>query len=168
MNINDAANILQLTNTFDIKALKTAYRRLTAQYHPDRNDSGEHMQKMLNEAYSSLKAALKDKDTITIASNESDGSDYCEQLSNALNAIASLGLTVEICGNWAWVSGDTRQHKEALKAAGFRWSPKKLMWHYRPAEYKSKNRGNWSMDKIRQAHGSVGFKAKSKLKLKAA
>ena len=27
-----------------------------------------------------------------------------------------------------WVSGDTRPHKELLKAAGFKWSPKKSAW----------------------------------------
>ena len=32
------------------------------------------------------------------------------------------GITVELCGSWLWLSGETKQHKDALKAAGCRWS----------------------------------------------
>lgn len=37
---------------------------------------------------------------------------------------------------WYWVSGDTKPHKEALKAAGGRWSSKRSAWYFtsKPAQ----------------------------------
>jgi len=36
----------------------------------------------------------------------------------------------EIRGFWLWVRGDTKPHKEYLKTAGFRWSPKQGAWYF--------------------------------------
>lgn len=63
-------------------------------------------------------------------------------------------LEIEICGTWVWVSGDTKPVKEGLKAAGFRWAPKKMKWYWKPAGQRSFGRGKWSMDEIREFHGS--------------
>lgn len=35
------------------------------------------------------------------------------------------GLTVELCGSWLWISGETMKHKETLKSAGCKWASKK-------------------------------------------
>ena len=51
-----------------------------------------------------------------------------------MQIIRLAGLEIELCGAWLWVSGETRAHKDALKAAGLRWSAKKSMWYWRPAE----------------------------------
>ena len=32
-----------------------------------------------------------------------------------------------------WVSGDTKPHRDELKSFGFRWSPKRTAWYWRPA-----------------------------------
>lgn len=32
-----------------------------------------------------------------------------------------------------WASGDTKPHREELKALGFRWSPKQAAWYFKPA-----------------------------------
>lgn len=34
-------------------------------------------------------------------------------------------ISVELCGSWLWISGDTRSFKDYLKAAGCKWSGKK-------------------------------------------
>jgi len=54
-----------------------------------------------------------------------------------------------------WVSGDTRNHKDALKAAGFRWAPQKTMWYFRPDNWTSASRGGFDMDAIRSKYGSA-------------
>ena len=44
------------------------------------------------------------------------------------------GLEIELCGRWLWIGGNTKEHKEALKAAGCRWSSTKKLWSWHFAE----------------------------------
>jgi hypothetical protein len=67
------------------------------------------------------------------------------------------GVTVELCGAWLWVSGDTYPHREALKEQGFRFSHKKRMWYFagvpaRPLWARSQK--EFSMPQIRETFGS--------------
>jgi hypothetical protein len=153
MQIRDALSILNLhQHPITLDDIKMAYRRAAAKYHPDHNPAGLEMMKLVNIAYDTLKDYEGD-----IESPE-NSNDYGEALNAALNAIVGLGLDIEICGAWIWVSGDTRSHKEILKAAGYLWAPIKKRWYFRPEAYKSRNRQSWSMDKIRDAYGSQGMK----------
>lgn len=78
-----------------------------------------------------------------------------DALATAFNAITHLGLTLEVCGTWGWISGDTKSHQDVLKAAGFLWASKKMRWYFRPEKSKAR-RGSevWSMEKIRTVYGS--------------
>lgn len=160
----DALNVfgLKTDSTFDM--IKTAYRRACMYYHPDRNPAGLEMMKIINASYNVLTDYVPSSAQIDLENDLNLG----EDLNNALNAIINLGLTIEICGSWIWVSGDTKPHKEILKETGFKWAPKKMMWHFRPADYKSFNRGKWSMEDIREKHGSFNIKSKTSIKLGAA
>lgn len=148
MDMRDACKILELSGVATAEDVKKAYRRACMKYHPDRNPSGEHMMKLVNAAY----AVLKDHPEEILTEDEIDP--YAAMLNDALNAIMGCSLEIEICGAWIWLSGDTRLHKELLKQNGFRWAPKKERWFYRPADYKSHSRGQWSMEKIRDKYGS--------------
>jgi hypothetical protein len=130
MNIKDALAILniQLDNVTQ-EDIKTAYRKAAAKYHPDHNPAGLEMMKLVNVAYDTLKDFE--------GKAEPSQNDYGEVINQALNAIINLGLNIEICGSWVWVGGDTKPHKEALKAAGFMWAVKKMLWYFRPENYKS-------------------------------
>jgi hypothetical protein len=162
MQIRDALSILNLhQHPITLDDIKMAYRRAAAKYHPDHNPAGLEMMKLVNIAYDTLKDYEGD-----IESSESSN-DYGEALNAALNAIVGLGLDIEICGAWIWVSGDTRLHKEILKAAGYLWAPIKKRWYFRPEAYKSRNRQSWSMDKIRDAYGSQGMKEESRQEITA-
>ena len=155
MTAKDALHILALKSDATTDDIKLAYRKACALYHPDRNPAGLEMMKLVNAAYSALDGY--------IATNcEADeNTNYGEEINNALNKIINLGLDIELCGSWVWVSGETYPHRAILKEAGFKWAPKKEMWHFRPAEYKSSGRGSWDIEKIREKHGSVGIKGKS-------
>lgn len=162
MTAKDALNVFGLKTDSTFEMIKTAYRKACMTYHPDRNPAGLEMMKIINAAYNSL------TDYVPHASKEeTEGLNLGEDLNNALNAIINLGLTIEICGSWIWVSGDTRPHKEVLKEAGFKWAPKKMMWHFRPSDYKSFNRGAWSIDQIREKHGSVNIKGQTRKQIAA-
>ena len=148
MDIRDAYKILELSGVVTAEDIKKSYRRACMKYHPDRNPSGEHMMKLINAAYALLQNQAEDLHL------EDEASPYAEMLNQALNAIMNLPLEIEICGAWVWLSGDTRPYKELLKQNGFRWAPKKERWFYRPEEYRSSSRGQWSMEKIRTKYGS--------------
>lgn len=151
MHIKDALSVLNIqTHPVTLDAIKIAYRRAAAKYHPDHNPAGLEMMKLINVAYETLKQAYSE-DKIEYSA---DINDYGEAFNAALNAIMGLGLEIEVCGAWIWVSGVARPHKEVLKAAHYRWSPKKLRWYFRPEDYKSRNRSSWDMDKIRKVYGS--------------
>ena len=157
MKLSDALNILGLTGealTFD--QAQAAYRKAALKYHPDRNPGGLEMMKAVNAAWDYLKG-LDWADTSRPINNEpGPNADYGDALNAAINAAIDLeGIELELCGAWIWVTGDSYPHRAALKAAGYRWASKKKQGYFRPPEWASAGRGSWSMDQIREAHGSA-------------
>lgn len=166
MNFQDAAKILNLSGDITPTEVKRAYREACSKYHPDRNIGGEEMMKAANLAYEVLKDFSG-----TVAE---DSQNYGDAMMIALNfATALTGVNIEVCGNWVWLDGDTKTHREALKetkqtfpdANGYRWAPKKKRWYFRPQDWTSKSRGQWDMDKIREEHGSTTYKGKANNRL---
>lgn len=164
MKITDALSILGVTGEYTPEIIKQAYRKACSTYHPDRNPAGLEMMKMVNQAYD----VLRNESGIAQEIPVNDVSGYGEEIFNALSKIIHLGFDVEICGSWVWLHGDTKPHKDIIKEAGFMWAPKKKLWYYRPADYKSKGRGKFSMDEIRSKHGSEKVTMRERSKLKAA
>jgi hypothetical protein len=151
MNIFDACKVLGLSGQFTREDVKKAYRIACSQYHPDKNPAGLEMMKLVNVAYEVLEA-FDFKQPIMLSDAACQ---YGEIVNAALNNIIHLsGLIIEVCGAWVWIGGDTKSHKDALKTAGFQWAPKKQRWYFRPEDYKSKARGQLSMDDIRGKYGS--------------
>lgn len=147
MNIYDAAKILGLTGKLNPEETKAAYRAACKKYHPDINPVGEEMMKIINQAFESSKDYTGEM--------KSEQTDYGDALNNALNAISGLpALVIEICGSWIWVTGETREHKDTLKTAGFKWAAKKKAWYFRPEEFSSRSKGSSSLEDIREKYGS--------------
>lgn len=162
MKKSEAMNILNMS-IFTQAILKQAYLKACSKYHPDRNPGGLEMMKAVNVAYSFLKT-IPDGDETT--ETEGTGIDFGEAMNAAINAVIDMeGVLIEICGNWIWLSGDTRPHKDGIKAAGFWWASKKMQWYFRPADYKSSARGSFSMDDIREKHGSKSVQTKSRARI---
>lgn len=149
----DAMQFFGLTGELTETNLKKAFRAAAKKYHPDVNPAGAEMMKAVNDAFDTLKPLIGE----TITPNSTTASaDYPEALNAALNAVFGLsGIEIEICGNWAWVSGETYPHRTTLKTAGFKFAGKKKAWHFRPDEWASKSRGSTSMDEIRATYGSA-------------
>lgn len=127
MNKFEALQILGLSGNVSKQDIKTAYQLKAKEFHPDRNPQGAEIMKMINAAFD----LVKDMDGVEVFENETM-TDYPEALAKALNALNGLGLIIEVCGSWVWVSGDTKTHKETLKTAGYKWSKSKAMWYFRP------------------------------------
>jgi len=158
-----AIQILGITETCDQAQVKALYKKLAQKYHPDRNPAGLEMMKLINEAYN----VLKDLSIVEMETSEAPSlNDYPEELSAAINKIITLGMNIEICGLWVWVSGDTKQHKDVLKEANFKWAHKKLMWYFRPEEEKKTYYArSFNISEIREKYGSQSVKRKNYKKL---
>ena len=113
------------TNIHTLDELKAAHRRLALKYHPDMGGSTEIMQEINNE-HDALFEQLKRQHNAN-ADEYHQTTETAEEFREILAVLLGLpGLTVELCGSWLWISGETRQHKDALKAAGCRWSSSRL------------------------------------------
>ena len=157
MRKEDAAKILGITGEMTAELIKKAYRSACMKYHPDRNAGGEEMMKAVNLAYETL----QDFEGTLDAGAEG----YDQAMMDILNKLKELhGLNIEVCGAWIWVTGETKPHKETLgkNGLGLFWANQKKAWYFRPEDWKSTSRGNWSLDEIRTHHGSQVVKSTEK------
>jgi len=156
MKLQDALNILGLTGDgITLDMCKDAYRKASMKYHPDRNPGGLEMMQAVNAAWAFLQS-WKWGEGEPVNVKPGKDADYGDALNAAINTVVGLnGISLEICGAWIWVSGNTYPHKAAFKAAGFMWASKKKQWYFRPPEWQSSNRyGEWDMEAIREKFGS--------------
>lgn len=152
MNIQDAANLLDISGEVTPEIAKLAYRRAAMKYHPDRNPAGLTMMQAINAAYKLLSDYTGTVET-------SNG--YGDLLNDAINAIITCpNLIIEVCGNWIWVSGETKASKDILYNAGYIYASVKKMWYFRPEEWKSSNRKKNTIDDIRNVYGSEKIETK--------
>ena len=145
--------------------LKKQYRKLAMLHHPDRGGNLGTM-KAINNEHDALFEVLKtdqnrraDADTTGRTKHTTE---TAEEFRDILEILLHLdGLEVELCGCWLWISGDTKANKDALKAAGCRWSNGKKMWYWRhPEDAQRYHKGHkYSIDDIRTKYGSQVFDA---------
>ena len=68
------------------------------------------------------------------------------------------GVNVELCGRWLYISGNTKEHRETLKAMGCKYAPKKApdmwTWHYAEDDTYHGKRKAKTMEYIRGVYGS--------------
>lgn len=56
----------------------------------------------------------------------------------------------EVIGSWVWASGETREHKDELKKAGFRFSGNRQAWYWKPTEDAPRSKRKFkTMDGVR-------------------
>jgi hypothetical protein len=81
-------------------------------------------------------------------------------------------ITIEICGSWIWVSGDTLNRKEHIKSIepddfykrGF--SAQKKMWYFSPRGYKKRSADDFDKESIKNIYGSEAIRSPSQKKIK--
>ena len=147
------------TNVHTLDELKAQYRRLAMKHHPDMGGDTATMQ-AINREHDELFERLKAAHNAAADDNHKT-TETAEEFREILYKLMQLdGLVIEVCGCWLWVSGDTKKHKEALKAAGLRWSKNKASWYWRhPEDRNSYYRSKSTMSDIRRKYGSQVFDA---------
>ena len=139
--------------------LKAAYRAAVKQHHPDRGGDTATMQR-INRDHDSRFEELKKAHNATHDA-EHQTTETPEEFRDIIEKLLKLdGLEVELCGCWLWIGGETRKHKDALKAAGCQWCSKKKLWSWHHAEDgRSYYRGKKTIAEIRTKYGSQSFTA---------
>jgi hypothetical protein len=125
-------------NIKSTEELKNQYRILAKKLHPDVGGNESEFTKLSNE-YQELCKKFEISDN------------YADFIIDLMNL---EGIEIEVRGNWTWVYGNTKPHKDILKELGFWWSAGKKEWYKKPDGYKRKSRKNFSSEEIRTMHGS--------------
>ena len=108
----------------------------------------------INNEYSFVIARISKNAGFTAEESESEIR-LSQEYQDAINAIAGIeDITIELVGSWIWVTGNTRLHKDRLKAAGFYWASKKFAWYYRSEDKKRRTNSKLSLDEIKCKYGS--------------
>ena len=142
------------TDCTTLEELKSTYKKLVMKHHPDRG--GDHKTMVqINLEYEKLFEVLKnthkakDGKTYTKATNEAP-TDFI----NLINELIKMfGIHIEVIGSFVWVSGETKPHKDSLKAMGFRWHTAKKVWYKAPDDYVKRNRKKYTMQEVRNMYG---------------
>lgn len=121
-----------------LQELRNKYKELLKQYHPDNGGDAE-IAKAVNAEYDYVRTHTEMLNRPDVGDGKSykvkwdaDTSKVDADLRATLMKIIGLaGIDIDILGNWIWVSGDTREHKDALKAAGLFYSGNRKMWYWR-------------------------------------
>lgn len=156
------------TNPQTIEQLKKEYKRLAMKHHPDMGGTDEAM-KEINSEYDSLFEKLKNvhqnaegKTYTTTEENTETAAEFREIIEKLIHLD---GISIEICGSWLWITGNTLSHKEKLKELRFRWSKSKKAWYFHSDGYRKNNSKSYSLEEIRDLYGSETVKTKPQLKL---
>lgn len=151
----------------NLKDLKKAYRALAMRWHPDHEGGDLKTMQEINAEYDKLNNELPDINA--------EGQEYQpkerenpEMFRAAVVAVQNLfGVDVELCGNWIWCTGNTRTYKDTFKAAGYKWSANKCAWYWHPEGYRKHGKKSYTMDQIREMHGSSSIRFQDDEKITA-
>ena len=155
------------SNPTSLEELKKQYHKLVMQHHPDRGGSEADM-KSINNEYDRLFEKLKNThenakgETYTAQTETTETPDEFKEIIEKL--ITLDGIVIEICGSWLWITGNTYIHREILKKLQFRFSKSKLAWYYHNDGWSRRGKKKFTLDEIRQLHGSEIVKSRPALK----
>lgn len=139
-----------------VEELKKEYKRLVFLYHPDKGGDTKTMQE-INAEYDTVFEFLKNKHTNAEGEfYEKETDETANIYKDIINKLIRLkNVSIEICGSWIWVTGDTFSYKGYLKNdCGFKWSNKKKAWYWHSGDFKKWGKKTFTLDEIRLKYGS--------------
>lgn len=167
------------SNVQTLDELRKQYRDLLKKYHPD-NGGLEEETKAINIEYERLFKILKDKHTRqqdTTDSNTNNKSSFDsmrynfeedELLREMLQKVIHFSdITIEIIGNWIWISGNTYQYHKEFKDLGFKFAGQKKSWYWHSDAFRKRSYKKLSMDDIRNYYGSTEIEPEKRKRITA-
>ena len=149
-----------------LEEAKKLYKTLARENHPDTGGDLRTMQE-INGEYSQFCASFanreaRERQRTAHADGKKSAADYhdldqvTEEVRKMIEFALNLdGVEVELMGLWVWLTGNTKTHKDAIKAQGFKWAKNKEAWYF--AGVPTFNRQKHTLDEIRGRHGSQKF-----------
>ena len=135
---------------------KQLYRELAKKFHPDNGGSGIELKEIISEFkiwWLRFKDIHANSDGKTYKS-ERETTETAEEFIEIIENLSSIpGISVELCGSWLWITGNTYSYREQLKLFGCRWSKGHKKWYWTKDEYR-RQKGHNSMAEIRFKYGS--------------
>lgn len=151
-------------NCNSIDDAKQLYKKLAKEHHPDKGGDVEIMKLINNEYDFFCKKFSFNSDKSNDESN--DDFEMSQIFKDAIKNIIHLDdLIIELVGSWIWVTGNTKKHKETLKASKFIYAKNKEAWFFRTDENKRPNKNPMDLEEIKAKYGTSDFK-KSNFKSK--
>lgn len=146
-----------------LETVRSAYRKASFRYHPDRGGDIRQMQ-LVNAAWELLGRVIRAKGEGKSAwgqwhYNKADEAEpLTESIMKVYNAIKHLpGINIELVGCWLWVSGDTKAVKDSLKNAGFRWNRKRSKWSWHGGTYHKRSKRHANFNHLRAMYGATNL-----------
>ena len=151
----------QCTTTAEIK---TAYRNAALLHHPDRGGSTAAMQQLNNAYQAALKASHGRAEMGTDGRERTYTYNAANEEAIAAKIAELVGLNMEgveiwLIGSWVWAMGDTKPHREALKAAQCFWNRKREAWAWHLPEHKSWHNPRADFSDLAATYGAKKFDA---------
>jgi len=152
--LQNAVNVFSLENgQYTLADIKQIYRKLASVNHPDKGGNTEIMQ-LINTAFEELCKFFVSNSTLDINQDEANTNSINFDFIQTLKTM--VGVTIEVCGYWVWLSGDTFPYRDKIKELGFKFSGAKKSWYWSPTiDTNSFKRGSKSMKNIRKQYGST-------------
>lgn len=154
------------TNCKTAEELKKEYRRLAKELHPDLGGDTEKFKVMQNQfesMWKRLKNVHKNSEGETYTK---ESTETAEEFIHIIEVLTPLkDILVEIIGNWIWISGNTKEHKDILQHLGFRFASRKQAWYFHTEPYKKKGKRELTLDEIRDMFGSQSYQKKPEKQL---
>lgn len=156
----------------DLEELKKQYRALAKAHHPDLGGNTADMQSInseFDELYTRLEKASKHSTTHASTATHTKtatSSETAAQFRAIIDKLITINdITIEIIGNWLWLSGNTYEYKDLIKSLGFRWAKSKKAWYYHSEPYHKASRKTFTLDEVRTLYGSTTVTQGNNLKL---
>lgn len=164
-------------NVKTLDELRKQYKELLKQFHPDNPNGSTEATQAINAEYDRLFKVLKDRhDTAQQDKTGSTESDYNKNmydwendkaLREVLEKIINFnGIEIEIIGQWIWCF-NSKEYKDALKALGFKYAPKKYAWYFHTEKFRKKSHKVVSLEDSRKYYGSTKVNTNKKELLEA-
>jgi hypothetical protein len=162
---------LDLTRPLDETFLKSQWRKIALENHPDKGGDTEKFKAAIAE----YEYILNNKCMGYTAQSDSpeayeNWEDFIFSVSEVVREMAykckpvveKHNAVLEVCGTWIWVSSTRPSMSHELKGLGLQWASAKKKWFF--AGTQKTSRGRMNMDNIRALYGSETYKTEKENK----